>query len=65
MYRNQKKITLFWIIFMGHTEAEAGMKAVMQALAIKPEATDDVRNADKANREPNTKKRKERKKPKL
>jgi|GEM_PF-4990976 len=62
MNDNIKTINLFWIIFMGRVEAGAGMEATLQTLALKPAMTDAGQRIKGVYVDPNTKKRKPRKK---
>jgi hypothetical protein len=62
MSNNLKTINLFWIIFMGRVEDGGGMEATLQAVSLKPAATDAAKLNKAARHGPGTKKRKQRKK---
>jgi hypothetical protein len=62
MSNNLKTINLFWIIFMGRVEAGGGMEATLQTVALKPAATDAAKRTRAVRHDPDTKKRKSRKK---
>jgi hypothetical protein len=63
MNNNIKTINLFWIIFMGHVEAEAGMRTIQQAIAMQPVLSDTAHRKKTSSTNSNIKKRKQRKKP--